>query len=271
MKIFYQNNFGQKIDFMSRQYKISSSDLLDYAWEYDSVNTTGVNGAKITKLYKEMSSHEITVSVWSYEALNRLHETAERDILAGMPGRFYINDQYLSCYIISGNKSYTEYMSGFLVTQISLVSDYPFWCREKKYQFSMNRVSEEADYPYDYPYGYRSYLEQDEVNNEHYGESPFRLCLYGPCTNPAVYIGGHLYKINADLTEGEYALIDSRLRTIKRVKKTGQEENLFSAREKRSDVFKPIAAGKNTVTWDGSFWFDLILVTERSEPVWSLS
>ena len=44
--------------------------------------------------------------------------------------------------------------------------------------------------------------------------------------------------------------------------------NLFDLRGKEFSVFEPIPGDVVTVTWNGSFGFDITLFEERSEPAW---
>ena len=51
-----------------------------------------------------------------------------------------------------------------------------------------------------------------------------------------VTIGGVSYLVNAILEEGEYLVIDSRSRTIIKVKKDGEQENLLETRGEATEV-----------------------------------
>ena len=110
------------------------------------------------------------------------------------------------------------------------------------------------------------------MNNDHYGECDFKMIIYGPCTNPVIRINGHAYEVAAALYAGEYILIDSRDHTVYRYLIDGRKQNLFNQRNKESDLFQKVPAGRCAVLWNAAaFGFDLILFQERSEPAWNLS
>ena len=268
MKIAYRNNFGQEVDLLGEDFLLSASDLLGFGWTYDTVNTSGIAGPAISKVYKTVLEKELTLSAWA-EKLNNLLKVTEPDIVAGTPGRLYVDEQYLSCYLITGSPEY--HASGFLVMSVKLVAAYPYWCSERRYVFSAGRSSSDEDYPYDYPYEYLSTLETDDLINAHYAPTPFRLYIYGPCVEPALYINNHLYQVHATLEENEYVIVDSRDRTLVKVDRDRSQKNIFDSREKGSDIFAPIQSGSNPMVWDGTFFFDLVLIAERSVPVWTLS
>ena len=89
---------------------------------------------------------------------------------------------------------------------------------------------------------------------------------------PVIRINGHAYEVAAALYAGEYILIDSRDHTVYRYLIDGRKQNLFNQRNKESDLFQKVPAGRCAVLWNAAaFGFDLILFQERSEPAWNLS
>ena len=65
--------------------------------------------------------------------------------------------------------------------------------------------------------------------------------------------------------DGEYMVIDSKSKTIRRYKANKQIVNEFGSRNMESSVFQLIPTGKSNVIWDGSFGIDITLYHERSE------
>ena len=93
--------------------------------------------------------------------------------------------------------------------------------------------------------------------------------IYGPCSNPAVYIAGHEYRVNCDVGENEYLTIDATTKRIYLTQNDGKEINVFNNRNRDSYIFEKIPPGNSTVSWDGDFSFDVILLEERSAPKWT--
>ena len=125
-------------------------------------------------------------------------------------------------------------------------------------------------YPFAYPYMYSAPTNISYILNEHYSECGFKMVIYGPCVDPAIRINGHLYEVIATLSEGEYILVDTRDKSVKKYASDGTVEDLFNSRNKESEIFEWIPAGSLAVSWNLSFGFDITLFQERSEPRWIL-
>lgn len=131
------------------------------------------------------------------------------------------------------------------------------------------------DYPYDYPYEYSKVRNVQYIQNSNYTASGFRITIYGPCINPLIRIAGHVYELQTTLYESEYAIIDSSTRYSKdrkivKVKADGSQEDIFNSRNKDSDIWQKIPAGRSIVSWNGAFGFDVVLFNERGTPRWTL-
>lgn len=99
--------------------------------------------------------------------------------------------------------------------------------------------------------------------------SDFQMVIYGPCTDPAVTINGHIYQVFKTLGEGEYLVIDSRAHTVLIYRPAGIVENAYNARYKVHSIFEKISPGVNSVVRNSQFTMMITLYLERNEPVWS--
>lgn len=60
---------------------------------------------------------------------NRLHDITEADMVAGQPGRLYVDDQYLVCYLaVSGDKPSHPRNSNFMTREVTVLAVEPYWC-----------------------------------------------------------------------------------------------------------------------------------------------
>lgn len=279
--IYYVNSAGTKLDLLSPPYLLQTGDLFDYEWDYDSTSTS-LNGGEITEFYRSIQEKSLTLSVVNYgkedyyAAIDRFYETVEYDVLRNTAGRLYFGDSYLRCFLIASSKSEWESDSSLLDNDVTLVAPVPVWTTEQR--LSLYPQSSEAgepskglDYPYDYEYEYAGQYNLQYLQNNDFIESNFSMIFYGPCINPYVRIGGHLYEVQTTLYDGEYLIIDSRFRTVTKHKVYGDTENLFADWNRDNYIFQKIPAGINPVTWPGNFGIDLTLYHERSEPPWSSS
>lgn len=309
--IYYENNQGKKLDLLKFPYRIQTGDLFNYEWEYTTKSTVRNNG-QFEKFVRGISSKDILLGVMGrtkeeyYQNIDTLYEIVDSDVLNMTPGKLWFGSYYLPCYILKSEKEEWEDDIEVMDNTITVVSDYPFWCRDRVFHFyasaeeivdairkeEIDSILDNAevtpDYPYDFKYGfytkygptqkrvlydykydyYRNHT-VGRLDNDHFTGSGFRMIVYGPCTRPEIGVGENVYRVATTLYDGEYMVIDSRDRTVIRYARNGIVENLFNSRDKENNVFEKIPPGKNTVRWNAQYSFDMILFQERSEPAWN--
>ena len=83
-------------------------------------------------------------------------------------------------------------------------------------------------------------------------------------------INNHTYRVWGNIAAGEELLIDSLKKTITLTKTTtGEAVNWFDKRDRDQYIFEPIPSGQHTVSYLGTFNFDLYVIEKRSEPRWT--
>lgn len=272
MIIKYVNNIGQEVNLNEMPYKMLVSDILNYEWEVitSSNKITGF-GYKVREKKLNIDVHRSKLN-GARKNMGILTEIFEKDILADNPGKLYIDEQYMSCYIKSSDKDNWE-TDQIIQCEYGIITDFPFWITEQKQEFKKEVEGKGGvylDFPFDFPFD----LTGDEkgignVQLEHYAACDFLLTIYGPCLNPRIVIGNNLYEVKTKLDEGEYLIIDSGAGTVIRVRENGAKVNEFDNRVTTpNSPFEKIQPGYNLISWDGSFGFDLMLYIERSEPKW---
>lgn len=276
MEVYYVNHKNQKIDLGCPPYQMQIGDIFNYTNKYEG------NNNKITRIYKDISTISTAVTIEETneitfaEAVNNFFDVTEADVAAGVRGKLYVGEYYLLCNIYSSDKAFWKETNKGMENAVKLLVPYPYWCREVKKAFLLNNAdtsndSEYLNYPFSYPYRYSVSRNLKVIENDHYAPCDFILCIYGPCTNPAIRINGHLYEVLSILYNGEYMLIDSRENTVFRYMSDGTKVNLFNWRNKESNLFQKIPEGRCSVIWQSeAFGFDLLLLQERGEPKWSL-
>ena len=274
-KFIFENHLGQRFEGLPNGVYLNHSDLRDYSWSYDTINS------RISRFYRDVTKRKIPLVVYcnsDEEAIavkNRLHELAEADIEAKIPGKIFVGDYYTTGYITASKKSNYLIRKKYCKIELTLTSDDPAWYREKTYSFGAgtdgdaNVGSGGTDYPYDYPYDYALSLTGRKIVCDSVGSSNFRLRIYGKVTNPVVAISGHIYAINGMVNAGENLLIDSASKKITLTTALGNKINWFDKRGRESYIFESIHAGQNVVSWDGTFGFELTVIEKRSEPRWT--
>lgn len=268
----FENHLGQRFEGLPNRVYLNYSDLRDYSWSFDTINN------RISRFYRDITERTIPLVVYcksgneAVSVMNRLHELAEADIVAKIPGKIYVGDYYTSGYITASVKSNYLIRRKYCKIELTLTSEDPTWYLEHKHPFfpgTENGFIGGFDYPFDYRYDYALSMNGRRIVCDSVGTSAFRLLIYGEATNPAVVIAGHTYTINGTIAKGETLLIDSLNKTITLTTASGKKVNWFDKRGREEYIFEPLPAGQSTITWTGEFGFDLTVVEKRSEPKWT--
>lgn len=270
----FENHLGLRFDGLGCGVYLNYNELRDYSWSYDTINS------RISRFYRPAASRKIPLVVCCDSAedavtvMNRLHELAEADIEAKIPGKVYVGDYYTNGYITASKKGKYLFDKRLCYIELTLTSDDPAWYREQPHAFASGEgssigIGSGTDYPYDFPYDYALAMNGRNVFCDSVGNNAFRLLIYGEATNPSVVIGGHAYTINGTIGAGESLLIDSLAKTITLTTALGNKINWFDKRGREDYIFEPIPSGQNTVSWNGTFGFDLTVIEKRSEPKWT--
>lgn len=271
-----QNN--EKINFCQWPYMVTGGDLFD--GDYDSVDEND----HIQEFERKITDYSLDIEINArggafQKAVDYLEDVAEKDIINVTPGKLYVGNSYLKCWLTGTGKD--RWVNGLfsISNSLTVTSDYPYWITEESFSFlkasQSGAVSPWLDYPYDYPYEYSKVRNVQYIQNSNYTASGFRITIYGPCINPLIRIAGHVYELQTTLYESEYAIIDSSTRYSKdrkivKVKADGSQEDIFNSRNKASDIWQKIPAGRSIVSWNGAFGFDVVLFNERGTPRWTL-
>lgn len=278
--IYYENSKGTVIRLDSANVKVKESDLRDYEWDYSLTNKPSGYGSRINKFTRTAKERKIEIAIRGksraecINALNALHAACETDISAQMPGRLWLDGQYVICYL-GISSTVDEWRGGFawMDKTISLLTVYPFWYTEVLQQFRAGVIDVSQygkKYSGRYPYQYGTGYSNQTLYNTHYAPAPVIITVYGPCQDPQIYISGNLYGVSGvSVGAEEYVVLDQVERRIYRVASNGSRTNLFDYRVKTSDPFLYIPPGDASVQFSGEFGFDVKIMQQRSEPKWT--
>lgn len=278
-KFIFENHLGLRFVGLENGVYMNYNELRNYSWNYDTINN------KISRFYRSIKDRKLPLIVYcnsDEEAIkikNRIHELAEADIEAKIPGKVFIGDYYTKGYITASEKSDYLISKRLVKLTLTLTSDNPAWYKEQTTVFTVGGDNEQPidpgtselkdDYPYDYPYDYVVSSKNRKIVCDTVRGSNFRLKIYGEITNPAIIIGGHTYAVDGRIGKGESLVIDSFEKTITLITTQGNKVNWYDKRNREDYIFQLIPSGQNTVIWNGNFGFDLTTIEERSEPKWT--
>lgn len=146
-KFIYENHLGQRFVGLDFGVYLNSNELRDYSWKFDTINN------RISRFYRSMRNRKLPLVVKcnsdeeAVYAKNRLHELAEADIEAKIPGRIYVGDFYTIGYITSSTKSNYLIDKRTCNIDLTLTSDDPAWYREQNYSFHIGNEGDIPDEP----------------------------------------------------------------------------------------------------------------------------
>lgn len=274
-KFQYMNHVGEIFNFGSSGIFVNTSELHDYEWKVNSV------GNRISSISREVSTRKLPVVIMcnseaeGIAARNKLLEVVEKDVLAMKHGKIVIGNYFFKCFVTQSKKSNYLISKKLMELDLLLTSDFPYWVKETTTSFQaenqpmlLSAGLGGLDFSYDFPYDFFNNISTTILSNPGFVPSNFRLIIYGSTENPSININGHVYQVNCSVDYGEYLTIDSVNKTIQLTKGNGEVVNYFNERNKTSYIFEKIPVGQCSVTWDGNFGFDVVLLEERSEPKW---
>lgn len=250
----------------------SGANFHNWSWNVDAVKRQ--YGERVSAFTRPAAVYEATLSLFGTSQeklalLEALHDDFELDVRNLTPGRLIWNDYYIECFATESSTKPDD--SNMIVdNKVRFYCPYPFWIKEDTKSFfgqASGTTETFLDYPYDYDYDYFSGGSGSATWQTDFPfKSDFRMVIYGPAVNPRIVINDQVYQILDVLEASEHVVIDSKHGTIEKTTASGQRVNAFDLRNKAESVFEQIPAKSLSLSWPGTFGFDLTLYEERSEP-----
>lgn len=281
MLVYYENSAGRKFTLYGDGLTfINPMELHSWGWDYTLSNRiTGMGGdASDFARYPRSFELELRMRGMNHQEflnqVNGLHDITEADMIAGSPGRLYVDDQYLVCYLaVAGKEPVHPRNSNYMVRSVTVLAVEPYWCTPV--QISLNPTTDEPSnengkkFNLRYAYRYGTGLSGATIINEHYAPAPAIIEFYGPVANPSIIIAGVTYGVDVTLTATDRLVIDQVKHQIYTVSETGVKTNKFNQRNKYYDIFTPIPVGAHNITYSGDFAVSITMIQQRSELRWT--
>lgn len=271
-KLKYVNNQGEVFKFGVAGVYANENDLRDFAWSYDSDNN------KIGGFTKNVTTKSLDVIICAEtkqkcrQIKNQMYKVFEKDVLAEIPGKLYIGDYYLPCYIVESAKS--DYLNSYrMAVTLKIATEADTWLKDVTIELRPGEQTEDATgrgYNYGYEYDYSASSGNGlQAVQEGISSCDSLITIYGYAANPEIVINNHVYQLNYTVQDDEQVTIDSRNKKITLTKKNGATLNLFRYRNKTSDIFAKVPSGNINIYQNNNFDCDIVLLIERSEPEWT--
>jgi hypothetical protein len=274
-RLSYTSGTGRRVVEMDAEpvWVGTGADLRGRAWDY-TLGYRGITGAS-------RPAREVDLDAWVVDLAkaDEMRRVFDRDVAMSTPGTLTVDGEWTQRAYVTAADVRGVYGSA-VAQRLTVVLLDGAWRRERlaRYGFDEDDASEPyayLDYAFDYAYDYGRNAQPDEVSNGAYMPSPVRLVFFGPCSNPAVTIGGNTYRVNASVSAGGYIVVDGIDRAIAGVTANGTITNLFDkgvrglGEGSGEYVFEPLPVGESAVVWDRGFAFDLYWYEEEGEPPWA--
>jgi hypothetical protein len=272
----YQNNEGEVLISSSKFGQpglyVEDSELRNFSWNVLSINEkiTGFNRKQI-KTYSLPCKIRCITEEQGRKFKERLYRIAEKDILANKAGRLWIAGYYMYCFVTESKKENYRYTQRCADITLTLTTDKPYWVKEVTYQFRKKEAGHDGyDFPLDFPMNLGTEFINGTIQEADFPDADFRIKIFGPVENPAISINNHLYKVNYQINEGNFIIIDSLKKTLVQQDAYGNEESILFYRDTSSYIFEKINTKNSDISWDNTFNFDLTIYLQRSEPTWEM-
>lgn len=134
-RMTYTNHLNEQVVIGEYPYFANYSDLHDYEWEYTEANS------KILSFNKGIREYNLPVIIMckteeeGFQKRNTMYEIMEKDVLAKEYGTLEIGQYKLQCYVKTSAKADFLISKKHMVVNLSIVTDRPYWVKEKVYSF----------------------------------------------------------------------------------------------------------------------------------------
>ena len=269
-KFIHVNSKGETLDLLALGIYANENELRNYEWTVNTSNDKIV-GFKKGVVKKSVPFVFFVDKERAAEIKNKFYEHFDVDVLTARAGHFIINGYKYTCYLTKSVKS--DYLTSKRQLKLTaeVTTDKPYWCKETLRTIDFSTTQTEGKnsltYPFTYPFTYTN-EKVSKIVNEDFIESDAIIRMYGAAEDPLVKINDNVYQINTSLGSTEYLEINTSEKTIVKYDNKGNATNLFHLRSKNGDSFKKVPPGALTVSANGNYRVDVVLIEKRGEPRW---
>lgn len=275
MTFRYISNNRDTIEFDGESPYFADADVLrGYEISYDMVRnvvTRFKHDAAVVALPIKISASSPEEGA---ELFDKMQRAFEHDVRIGEAGRLELDSYHANVFITTFSVDPDDMHDLFEITvQASVLFPSGVWIRENTLNFSIGEDSDARngfDYPYDFDFDYAGGVFASTLVNDFSWPCPVRIIVYGPASNPFVYIGDNRYEVDVDVPAGGKLVIDGMNKSkIDLLDQFGNVQNVFNRRipgvaGSGTYIFEQVKPGHHAITWDGSFLLEVTLLGERS-------
>ena len=292
--MIYVNSQENRLDLNKDPYWLYYEPILNYEWDYATKDKK--RGHILAGFTKDVKELDVDLAIWGHsdalrnQAIDKFNNLIDIDIYNGTAGKLYYGDWFTYGYFIAAENTDWEKGAPIVRKKMTFVREKLSWyhivrvanfgeqANEDLYNFVEEEIKtfEVEDYTgqregYNYEYDYMVDTQsQKTITNPGSIPCEFIVSIQGYINNPVITIGDTTISVNVEVPYGANLVVDSTQKTVTLTLIDGTKINCFGARDPDYYLFERIAPGKSTVTWNGSFLWELQMIEERSEPRWHM-
>lgn len=261
MIFYYKNSKNKTISLEDGVIRLKNGLIHQYRWNPKATKLRF--GELVEAFEKDALSYELTFRIRGdieerKQFLNEFVGITEADVLANMPGRLYVGDYYLDCYILASETGKSSDFTHWSEKKVAVYAPHPFWKKEVKYYIPPVDIEGEIEF-FEVPVRFV---------NSHYADTDYILTAYGPFEFLLFQMNGEHHIVNAPCQDGEKIILNTQKETVVKIDAEGNEANIYSAQDFSNDIFRPIPPGAVEFNYSRRNPMGLTLLVERSEPEW---
>ena len=276
-KIYYYNRNNIKMLTLNQYpYYSEPSDFKDWIWGYNQ------QFGKINTFRRAKSDYTLVIGIAGnyLPAHDNLCDVFSADVLANEPGYLELRGWRLYCYITEAGYSYSQRYDRQAVFKVTPINSTWIRAQTKSYNgIAGGGSGSDEDLGRDYTYEEgllgRGYNYGYNMPESHYASidlpgtgNGYEIVIYGPASNPVIYLDNQPIQVNVELQEGQRLKIVSNgnTKTIEILSQSGDATDAFVYRDKEHSPF--LTLGTHTDLTFGQVRFDFTTIERRSEPTW---
>ena len=136
MKVYYQNSSGRRFTLYGDGLSyIDPMELHTFGWSYTLSNNLSGQGSVASNFARYARTFELELRMRGYSVqeflnqVNTLHDITEADVCAAQPGRLYVDEQYLTCYLtVAGDEPRHPRGTPWMTRTVTVLAVEPYWC-----------------------------------------------------------------------------------------------------------------------------------------------
>ena len=216
-----------------------------------------------------MNAQEVTLDLYvsGTPLAEQMFHTFEFDFMRQTPGELVLDNEWRQSAYVAKSEVQSVYHDHADVALTVLLLD-GLWHKVHTKSFEVEQAVSNAEWlnlPTNAPYNLGETRRPSTFEVDTLLECPMKMTIYGPAVRPRIMIGKNTYAFNVTIPLGARLVVDGT-RVDKTIVLITQDEDATDSfdvgqrgggKGQGTYCFEPLSGGVHTVSWDGSYGFDI--------------